>query len=162
MRPSLVVRLASLLLVGAPALSAIGAQQQTVVAAADSARLVAEAQAFMDGYARELLAGDRAAIAARYDRTGAWRMGMGAREFESWERIRDLYAGPQWGPPTGFVWRDLAFEPVAADAVMVLGRFEWTTKTGQVLPFSYTALLRRRDGALRIRVEDESMRPPRP
>ena len=39
--------------------------------------IVAEARSFMEGYARDLLGGDRPAIAARYDRDGAWMVHAG-------------------------------------------------------------------------------------
>ena len=45
-------------------------------------------------------------------------------------------------------------------AVVVAGLFSWTGESGgSPQTLSYTALLRRQDGTLRIRVEDESIDP---
>ena len=61
-----------------------------------------------------------------------------------------------WGPPATFSWEDLSFEPAGPDAVVVVGRFLWESTR-----FSYSALLVRQDGVLRIRMEDESQAPSR-
>ena len=46
------------------------------------------------------------------------------------------------------------------DAVAVVGTFLWTPAAGQpTLTFSYTSLLVRQDGVLRIRIEDEDAAP---
>ena len=122
--------------------------------------LTNEARAFMDAYARDLLAGDRAAIGARYDRTGAYLLGNGRKALLPHDSVVAQYRDGRWAPPTAFEWRDLSFEPVGPDAVVVAGLFSWTAATGsQPLTLSYTALLRRQDGALRIRLEDESIDP---
>lgn len=143
-------------LLAAP-LAAVSPLQASQSASLAQDRLTAEATAFMAAYADELRAGDRAAIAARYDRRGAWRVGDGTAVLDSWERISAIYAGTQWQPPAAFEWRDLAYEPAGPDSVVVVGRFAWTPAAGQApLVFSYTALLVRQDGALRIRLEDES------
>jgi hypothetical protein len=119
--------------------------------------VVAEARAFMDDYARDLLAGDRAAIASRYDRTGAYFLGNGQKDFEPYDSIVARYHGPRWSPPASFEWRDLSFEPLGPDAVIVAGRFLWVARAGaQPVAVSYTGLLRRQAGVLRIRLEDES------
>jgi hypothetical protein len=121
------------------------------------ADLVEEARAFMDGYAQELRAGDRAAIAARYDREGAYLLGHGRKELMPHAAIVAMYQGPDWSPPSSFEWQDLSFEPAGPDAIAVAGRFQWGVPAGPVpMMFSYAALLRRRDGVLRIRLEDES------
>lgn len=125
--------------------------------------VVAEARAFMADYARALIAGDRAGIAARYDRTGAYMLGNGRKAFGSHARIVAQYASPQWQPPHRFEWRDLSFEPAGPDAVVVAGQFAWTRRDDtEPSIYSYTALLHRQDGVLRIRLEDESSAPPRP
>jgi ketosteroid isomerase-like protein len=125
--------------------------------------VVAEARAFMADYAQALRQGDRAGIAARYDRTGAFHLGNGAKGFESHASIQALYAGAEWQPPHRFEWRDLSYEPAGNDAVVVAGQFAWTPREGaEPLIYSYTALLRRQDGVLRIRLEDESTRLSRP
>ena len=128
----------------------------------DNSGVVGEAQQFMSDYARDLAAGDRAAIARRYMRGGAWFLGHGRKEFEPHARIEARYAGPEWAPPRSFEWRDLSIEPVGRDAVMVAGLGLWEPADGgPIVTLSYTALLIREDGELRIRLEDEST-PQRP
>ena len=125
--------------------------------------IVAEARAFMASYAEALLAGDRAGIAGRYDRDGAYALGNGRKSFGTYARIVEQYASAQWQRPHAFEWRDLSFEPIGNDAVVVAGQFAWTRRDGtEPLIYSYTALLHRQDGVLRIRLEDESSAPPRP
>ena len=72
---------------------------------ADDAPVVIEAKTFMAGYADDLLTGDRAAIANRYDRRGAWRVGGGEKTFDEWNAIRRYYA-EGWNKPATFEWRD--------------------------------------------------------
>jgi hypothetical protein len=128
--------------------------------APSAAGVVEEARAFMDSYARDLLAGNRAAVSARYDRSGAYFMGNGRKEFEPYDSIVARYGGPGWSPPASFEWRDLSFEPLGPDAVVVAGRFLWGVRQGSApLTLSYTGLLRRQGGVLRIRLEDESLDP---
>ena len=124
------------------------------------APVVTEARTFMTGYGQALQQGDRAGIAARYDRNGAFHLGNGGKSFESYAQIQALYAGAAWQPPAHFEWRNLSYEPAGADAVVVAGQFAWTPRAGAAaLVYSYTALLHRQDGVLRIRLEDESTRP---
>jgi ketosteroid isomerase-like protein len=127
----------------------------------DTVALLDEARAFMDSYARDLRAGDRTAVAARYDRAGAFQVGMGRKALQSHAEITAQYAAGTWQPPTSFAWQDLSYEALGPDAVLVVGRFEWGLRTQQPpIRFSYTGILRRRrDGALRIRLEDESADP---
>jgi len=138
-------------------------EAESVVRQADSgsvAKVVDEAQAFMAGYARDLLAGDRAAIANRYDRTGTYFLGNGRKEFSPYDSVVAQYRGSSWAPPATFEWRDLTFEPAGPDAVVVAGQFFWgPNRRTAGLVMSYTALLRRQDGALRIRIENESLDP---
>ncbi len=125
--------------------------------AADAALAAAEAEDFMHGYAEELRAGDRAAIARRYHRGGAWRVGHGEKRMESWARIEAYYAGAGWSPPASFQWRELSYEQLGEDAFVVVGLFDWGPAGGGApVTYSYTGLLVRQDGALRIRLEDES------
>jgi hypothetical protein len=125
-----------------------------------SADVVAEARSFMDGYARDLLAGDRGAIAARYDRTGAYMLGNGRKEFVPYDSVVAQYGGGTWSAPATFEWRELSFEPVGPDAVVIVGQFVWGRAGGAPpMTFSYASLLRRQEGVLRIRVEDESIDP---
>lgn len=119
----------------------------------------AEARAFMESYARDLRTGAREAIVARYDRRGAYLVGNGRKELLSVDSLRATYTGAGWQPPAVFEWRDLSYEVLSDDAVMVVGRFEWTDAQGKMLPISYTGLLLRQDGEWRIRLEDESVSP---
>jgi hypothetical protein len=126
-------------------------------AEADESPVVREARAFMDAYAHDLRTADREGIAARYDRRGAYFMFSGHRQVEQWNAIRENYR-TQWTAPGAFQWADLIYEPAGPDAVVVNGYFLWTRQEGgDPLRFSYTALLKRQDGVLRIRLEDESM-----
>jgi hypothetical protein len=134
-------------------------------AAGTEGDIVAEATTFMSTYARDLLAGDRAAIGARYDADGAYMVGNGSKALVPHDSIVARYRNA-WAPPASFEWHDLSYEPIGNDAVVVVGRFTWGAAGGAApLNVSYTSLLRRREGGLRIRVEDESvdpasMRPP--
>lgn len=124
-----------------------------------SATLEAEARQFMEGYARDLRAGNRDAIAARYDARGTYMMGGGSKRLAPIDSVRATYRSSSWTAPRAFEWHDLSYEPVASDAILVTGRFDWTSTQGQTLPASYTALLVRRDGRLRIRAEHEDVAP---
>lgn len=133
--------------------------EEAPAAPADDAPVVIEAKTFMAGYADDLLTGDRAAIANRYDRRGAWRVGGGEKTFDEWNAIRRYYA-EGWNKPATFEWRDLSYEPIGADAVAIVGLFDWGLGEGRApITLSYTALLTRQEGELRIRLEDESAAP---
>jgi hypothetical protein len=143
-----------------PAQADVEAAAAEVTRAAEEAANVTEATVFMEEYAADLRAGNRAAIADRYDRRGAWRQGNGDNVLEPWDSIREIYAGARWEPPASFEWRDLHYESAGPDAIVVVGAFLWGRAAGQPpYLFSYTGLLVRRDGRLRIRLEHESMRP---
>ncbi len=118
--------------------------------------LVADARLFMDGVAHDLRGGDRDALAGRYDPRGAYFVGNGRNTFRSLDSIRVRYRRPTWQPPHTFAWRDLAYEVVGPEAVVVTGRFEWEQER-----YSYTGLLVRQGsgGPLRLRLEDESADP---
>lgn len=133
------------------------AQQQE----APAQTIEAEARQFMAEYAADLQRGDRLALAERYHADGVYMVGEGDKSLMTKEQITQLYLG-DWNPPAAFSWEDLSYEPISADAVLVIGRFHWTLPNQeQPLNFSYSGLLRRdATGALRIRMEDESTRPP--
>jgi hypothetical protein len=126
-------------------------------------KVIAEAQAFMEELAAELRKGDRAAVAARYSRRGAWLVRGGEKQFLTYPAIVARYARDGWRPPLAFEWKDLAYEPVGRDAVLVLGKFIWTSPPprppGTV---TYTGLLIRENGGLRLRLEDEYRPAPAP
>jgi hypothetical protein len=118
-------------------------------------RVVAEARAFMEAYSRDLSAADRDGIADRYDRRGAYFVFNGNREFSEWDAIREQYRR-EWQAPAVFSWGDLIYEPAGRNAVLVNGFFFWTRAPGESpMRFSYTGLLVRQDGELRIRLENE-------
>lgn len=120
----------------------------------DDSSVESEARAFMADYAQDLARGDRAAVANRYDRDGYWRVFDGVRTFRTFAFTREHYA-TRWTAPRAFAWTDTAYEVTGPDSVVVIGGFDWTTDS-EVEHYSYTALLRRRDGQWRIRLEDEA------
>lgn len=131
-----------------------GGQAATArTAQAAEAPIVREARAFMEGYARDLLAGNGAAIADRYDSRGALLQGYGGSRMESERSTRSYYTSGEWKPPTDFVWEDLHFEPLSPDAIVVAGIFLDEAPQRPLRIVSYTGLLVRRDGKLRIRIE---------
>lgn len=118
----------------------------------------AEARQFMADYAADLQRGDRLALAERYHSDGVYMLGEGDKALMTKEQITQLYLG-DWNAPAAFSWEDLSFETIDADAVLVVGRFHWTLPDEtEPLNFSYSSLLRRDEGQLRIRMEDESTR----
>jgi hypothetical protein len=138
--------------------AALAAQNAAYGSAAEET--VIEAEAFMAAYADDLRRGHRAAIAARYDHRGVYVMGRGRKILSSRAETAAYYAGPGWQPPAAFEWQGLEYEPIGEYAVAVVGQFLWTPAAGAApLTYSYTALLVRQDGALRIRIEDENPAP---
>ena len=132
-----------------------GCTQQQSYSAAE---LETEARTFMEAYAQDLRNRDAEAVAARYNRSGAYRLGHGRKEFNPFDSIRAGYLERWQGQkPTTFEWHDLSYEVLSADAVLVAGRFAWGRGDSlEPLNFSYTGLLTHQDGELRIRLEDES------
>jgi hypothetical protein len=147
-------------LFGAAAVTPASVSGQGTDPAAASA-LVREAEAFMEGYARDLRGGERERIIERYDPRGAYFVGQGRKTLLPLDSIQASYRG-RWRPPFSFEWQDLSYEVVGPDAVVVTGRFTWGLSAEQRLSFSYTGLLLRQDGRLRIRLEDESGAPAPP
>ncbi len=120
------------------------------------ALLIEEAKRFMDEYAADLLRGDRPAIAARYDKNGVYEIRPADKRFTSHADLVERYAS-QWEKPGLFEWRDLSYEVLAPDKVLVTGLFAWgrsASSSPDVL--SYVAILHRQDGELRIRLEAEA------
>ena len=118
--------------------------------------VAADAPAFMETYARDLRAGDREAIIARYDPAGVWLVSAGRGRRLGGDEVSGLYRSDQWSAPQAFEWQDLAFIASGPDAVVVTGRFVWTRANGVARTIAYHALLVRIDGDWRIRVEDET------
>jgi hypothetical protein len=138
--------------------SACASTRPAASPAGGDAALVREAEAFMQGYARDLRAGAREQLVARYHPDGAYLLGAGSKQFMPVDSIRALYLGG-WQPPASFDWGDLSFVPAGPGAVVVAGLFFWTPSAGGRFQYSYSSLLVRHAGGLRIRVEDESPLP---
>src|SRR3954468_13663116 len=82
-RTSLPILALVLWLIGAAPAVAQVSSQVAKSATVDTTALLDDARRFMESYARDLRAGDRAALAARYDRAGAFRVGMGQKALQS-------------------------------------------------------------------------------
>jgi len=117
-----------------------------------------EVREFYDSYGEDMRQARRENIAARYDDRGYYVVGNGAKRFVTFADSRERYL-KRWTPPKSFNWRDLSFEVVSPDAVVVTGFFDHESTSSEKLAFSYTALLTKRSGKWLIRVEDESMSP---
>jgi len=116
-----------------------------------------EARRFMQEYGEDLRNHDRAAIAARYDRSGATVIFNGERNARSFDEIQTRYR-EQWVGPVSFDWRKLAYEVLAPDSVIVTGEFDWGMPGG-IGRYSYSGVLQRQEGELRIRLEVETLLP---
>jgi hypothetical protein len=113
----------------------------------------AEARRFMAGYAVDMQNQDREALAARYQRQGAYRMLHGRKRFLVHDSIVE-YFQERWLPPDAFRFDDMSYEVLSDDAAVVIGLMRFDDPDGRAAVGSYTALLVREDGELRIRVED--------
>jgi hypothetical protein len=150
--------LAALMIIAAGVFAVAGQKVNLSNSMSETERSV---RAFYDDYAEDLRQARREAIADRYDRRGAYLMGNGSKSLTAFEQIKDRYM-TKWSGPKSFEWKDLSVDVLSKDAAAVLARFEWTTAAGKSLNFSYTGVLVKRDGKWRIRVEDESIAPPKP
>src|SRR5690348_17098189 len=106
------------LAIAAAQVSAAPAAVQTPVS---ETPLVGEAIAFMEGYASDLIAGNRTGVSDRYDRSGAYLLVQGAPRRESHAAIAAIYAGSQWSALPRFQWHDLNYVPAGPDSIVVLG-----------------------------------------
>lgn len=143
--------LTALALIAAP----LSAQAQTATPATVEAPIATEARAFMASYAVDLLAGNREALIARYDRSGVY-FPMDGPGMTPIEDVAKIYRGDGWQPPASFEWQGLVFKPMNADAILVTGAFLWGRADGKKRHISYTGLFVRQDGVLRIQIEHES------
>jgi hypothetical protein len=123
-----------------------------------AAKTEGEVREFYEAYAEDLRAARREAIADRYDARGYFRLGNGSKTLVSFEDNKKLYLG-RWTGPKSFAWKDLSIEVLAPDAAAVVGLFDWQGTAGGTATLSYTALLVKRAGKWRIRIEDESVSP---
>jgi hypothetical protein len=113
----------------------------------------------MNAYAADLRSGARDALANRYDPRGLYLSGEGRKALLPPESVRAMYRDG-WRAPKAFEWVDMSYEPLGADAILVVGRFNWEPQRGAPVRASYTGLLVRSKGELRIRHEHESFEPP--
>lgn len=122
---------------------------------------VTEALGFMDAYARDLRLGSRAALAARYAPAGVRQIQPGRVQESSLDEVKAFYQDA-WSPPIAFAWRDLKYDVLAEDAVLVSGAFDWTLRSWlSPVSYQYVALLRREpNNEFRIALEAESPVPP--
>jgi hypothetical protein len=120
--------------------------------------ITVEAQAFMAEYAAEISVRNAEGVAARYSRLGAYQMGHGRKQFNSYDSIRVGYVRRWEGRSQHeFEWRDLSYEVLGPDAVLVAGKIEWSRgDSAEALKMSYTGVLVRQGGEWRILLEDES------
>ena len=81
----------------------------------------------------------------------------GERSNRSFDEIVARYRD-QWTGPTSFQWRDLAYDVLNPDSVIVTGAFDWGTPDG-VEKYAYSGVLQRQEGEFRIRLEVESSIP---
>jgi hypothetical protein len=119
-----------------------------------------EVREFYNSYAEDLRQHRREAIADRYDPHGVFFLGQGFKRLESVEATKNHYL-TKWTGPKSFEWKDISIEVLSPGAVVVVGRFEWQTDTGETWSYSYTGLVIKESGRWRIRVEDESTRSPK-
>ena len=138
-----------------PAVCACVARSAPIASTSD---LVGNAETFMADYAADLRTGNREAVVARYDPRGVYLVGRGSTTPVAYDSVAAMYR-KSWRPPASFAWHDLAFEPAGQAAMIVTGQFDWGSTDGNVTRLGYAALLCRRNGAWRIRVEDESATP---
>jgi hypothetical protein len=120
-------------------------------------RIEREAREFMQAYAEALGNRRRDEVAAAYAASGATIIFNGVRRVLSFEEIASRYRDT-WVGPDSFAWRELAYQPLGPDTVLVTGGFDWGTDKG-VAEFSYASVLQREQGGLRIRLEVESAIP---
>jgi hypothetical protein len=117
-----------------------------------------EARVFMQQYEEDLRLHRREALAARYSLRGSYFPSRSSSKVVSIEAISALYHNSsQWTGPEIFEWRDLSYEVSGPDAVVVVGSFLWQDPTeSEASAYSYSNLLVREDGRLRIRLEHEA------
>ena len=120
-----------------------------------------EVRAFLDSYAEDLRQQRRDAIVARYDSRGAYFLGHGHKILESIESIKKRYL-TEWQGPKSFDWKDISLEVLSPAAVVVACRFDWQEEGQEITTVSYTGLFIKSSGSWHIRLEDESIQPPKP
>ena len=124
---------------------------------ADRGDIEREAEQFMDSYAADLRAHNRAALAARYSPSGATILFNGESISSTFDEIAIRYR-EQWIGPTDFTWNDLAYDVFGPDSIVVSGTFDWGTPGGPER-YAYSGVLQRHDGKFRIQREVETRLP---
>lgn len=138
-------------------LSVAAMGQSSAALVGSTSQAEADARAFMQGYQEDLRAQRRAALATRYSRKGTYFPATSGTPMP-FQEISERYRG-EWKGPAAFEWRDLSFEVLNHDAVVVAGSFLWREPSAQeAIAYSYSNLLIREGGALRIRLEHEARR----
>ncbi len=117
-----------------------------------------EIREFFDSYAEDLRHQRREAIANRYDSQGYYRMGNGNKAFLSFEQTKNRYLN-RWTGPKDFQWKNLSIEMLSSDAALVVGQFDLKMLSGDSATYSYSGILKKKNGQWRIRMEDESSAP---
>ena len=129
-----------------------------VVDATDS--LTRQVAGFVARYATSMRTGDRAALVASYATTGVNVLGDGRSATLSSSDIRARFDSLHWMPPVAYEWKDLSWESVGPDAVVLSGGYLLRAKADdRPRAFSYSALLRRRAGIVQIVMEHVSSAP---
>jgi hypothetical protein len=124
----------------------------------DLAKVESEVRTFFNEYGEDLRQHRREAIANRYDTAGYYRMGNGNKAFISFEQSKNRYLN-RWTGPKDFQWKNLSIEMLSSDAALVVGQFDWKLASGDSATYSYSGILKKKNGQWRIRMEDESSAP---
>ncbi len=125
----------------------------------DAMNLEQEARTFMAEYANELRTHNRPALGARYDVRGVHMVFSGQHSFMPQDSIAAMYQ-TNWTGPEFFEWRDLTYDVASLNSVLVMGQFQWKSRSSEdTLSFAYTALLVHREDRLGIRLENEYVMP---
>lgn len=117
-----------------------------------------EARRFYARYELLMRTGDREGLVGLYHPDGAYLVGFGRADLMTREAIETEYQR-EWQRPSAFEWQGLTFEQIGPEVVLVAGRFSWRLRDAPVMQWTYSAVLRRRDGQWYIRLEDEAPSP---
>ena len=112
----------------------------------------AEAKAFYEGYAEDLLKGDSTALRSRYHSDGTYLLGGGFLEFISSDSLKyKHYGANNWSAPEEFEWHEMSYEALSNDVVSVVGKFSWERGV-----LSYSGIIARDDDGLKLKLENYS------
>ncbi len=110
---------------------------------------------FMEGYGRDLAAGERAALGERYDTAGSLALINGRTIELSHAETAARYL-ESWTPPLFFQWDNLSYHIIEPETALVMGRFKWMRSEPDTTVYSYGAVLRLTPMGWRIRAEIET------